>query len=150
MAGIFKWILQLIGWSRFVAEQPEDLRPAAAQFQHQFNTTGITSAVITLIFVVAAAVALYYFWWNKSSSETFKYRYRLRWWTLWLSGTAILVAGSTFGVMRLMMLEQIFRTGAYWTVSLCCALYSIPAFIIGSLFAAKVFAKHTNASCTPF
>lgn len=153
MIVLYQWMLKIFGWNTFVPSQPDGLRPAAAKFQHLFNTLGLSSAAATLMIVTILSVCAYYFVWNRGSSSAIKYRYRIGWWLLFLFVTALFVALATNGVMHLFMQGQgiqQFHTNAYWAVALCNFLYSLLVFFGASVFVAKVFAKHTNASCTPF
>lgn len=150
MIALYQWMLRIFGWNGWVASQPEDLRQQAAWFQHLFNTVGVNSAALTLIVLVLVFVYIYYFWWNRKTSSTFKFRYRIGWWLLFLFSTAILVAIATRFVMLVFMPGGHFQTNAYWAVSLCNFLYAIILFLFSSVFISKVFAKYTNASCTPF
>ena len=150
MIVLYKWMLKIFGWNTFVSSQPDDLRPAAAKFQQLFNTLGLTSAAVTLVVVTLLSVCAYYFIWNRGSSSALKYRYRIGWWLLFLFVTAAVVALATNGVMHICLNGQHFQTNAYWAVALCNFLYSLLVFFGASVLVAKAFAKHTNASCTPF
>ena len=150
MIVLYQWMLKIFGWNTFVPKQPDELRPAAATFQHLFNTLGLTSAAATLVIVTILSVCVYYFIWNRGSSSALKYRYRIGWWLLFLFVTAVVVALATNGVMHICLNGQHFQTNAYWAVALCNFLYSLLVFFGASVLVAKVFAKHTNASCTPF
>ncbi len=143
-------MLKLFGWNTFVAHQPEELRPAAAQFQNIFNTVGLSAAAGTLIVLALISVVVFYFLWSKGSSPRIKYRYRIGWWFVFIFVTALVIGLLTTFVMKLFMNNAHFATDAYMAVSICNFLYSLIVFFLGSLFVSKVFSRYTNASCTPF
>lgn len=146
----YQWMLSFFNWKGWVASQPEELRQHAAQFQHMFNTVGVTSAAVILIVIVSISVCIFYFWWSKKTSPKFKYRYRIGWWLLFLFSTAIIVAIVTRLVMPVMIQGIRFQTNAYWAVSLCNFLYAIILYFFISIIITKALPKYTNASCTPF
>ena len=147
---MYKWMLVIFGWNRFISDQPNDLKLLANQFFRIFSDVGTVSAFITMSVLTIIAVVLYYFWWTNGSSKHFKFRYRIRWWLLWGLVTSVLVMVVTPFVMQMLM-QSDFHGGDkfYWAVSLCNLLYSIVIFFIGSVIS-QSFTKLTNASCTPF
>lgn len=142
-------MLKLFGWNTFVANQPENLRPAAAQFQNLFNTVGLNAAALTLIIVTAIVVVIYYFIWTNHSTPRAKYRYRAWWWLLFLFVSGFATALLTQLSMLLVIGKSIFNTNAFSAVSLCNFLYSLAIFILLSILITASMARFTNASCTP-
>lgn len=153
MISIYRWILQLFGWNSWVAGQPEQLQPTAAQFQRSFNSLGVTSAAITLGITIFIAVLVFYFWWSNGSSRFCKYRYRLRWWFLWMFASSLVVVSATALVMHIVLNGQtgynLDSHNAYWAIYICNFIYSTVLYFVLSIIISWATPKYTNASCTP-
>ena len=151
---IYTPFLKLFGWNSFLNEQPNDLRGIAAQFQQYFATLGCGSAFGTLLVITIVGVILYYFKWCNGSSKRFQYRFRLKWWLIWLFSTALITALFTYIVLLIaeyfLLNNNQLGKEFYYAVSICNFIYSLVIFFVFSIAAAKLGDKHTNASCTPF
>ena len=58
---MYKWMLVIFGWNRFISDQPNDLKLLANQFFRIFSDVGTVSAFITMSVLTIIAVVLYYF-----------------------------------------------------------------------------------------
>ena len=147
MSFLYGWMLRLFDWRVPVVGNQD-----ASQFYGRFNSFGLSVAAGLLLLVAIVCVLLYYFWWSNGSSKAFMYRYRIKWWFMWMMISSLVASVVTPLVLKWV----IFRSVPYnfnkalLAVSVCNFLYAIPLFVLLSLVVVHIAHKQTNASCTPF
>lgn len=154
---LYKWMLQIFGWVTWGRDDAEPIRVAISSFKSLFQNVGVNVAASVLVILTLLLVCYYYFRWTKHSSARTPFRYRRKWWLMWLIVTSIVVAIATYVItyafMSVCMSNLSMVPGQnkmYMAVSLCNFIYALILFFGLSILFAKAFAKYTNASCTPF
>ncbi|WP_290539801.1 hypothetical protein [Alistipes sp.] len=154
---LYKWMLQVFGWVTWGRDEAEPIRLAISGFKSLFQNVGVNVAAFVLIILTLMLACYYYFGWTKHSSSRVSFRYRRKWWLLWLIATSIVIALATYGIMygfmsfsmsNLSMVSG--QSKMYLAVSFCNFIYALVLFFGLSILFSKAFSKYTNASCTPF